>query len=153
MSVRRTLGAALAVTAACAASACVRSYGLRPESEWNETWVVLRWEPFVPPPEWSRDASLSPGRVLSVTYDLRAVDDVGRTLERTGIEGNEFSLTVWDARSESGEPRRIWWTVRPRILTTQGTRLGPWSQFTDPRVEGRASRVPLPEAFMAEIRR
>lgn len=153
MTARRVLRAALAVAAACTVSSCFARHGLRQESEWNETWAVLRWEPFVPPPEWSSDAALSPGRVLSVTYDLHVVDDLGRTLDRRGVEGNEFALTLWDARDESGEPRTIRWTVRPRLLTTRGTRLGPWSQSTDPGHEGRSPVVPLPANRMAVIRR
>jgi len=97
---------------------------------------MLRWEPFEIPPAWTADPAASPGEILRVTYELRVFgahgdlhfDDLTATELLVPVPYEEIGLQLW--------------TVRPRVETTHGVRLGPWSQFAIDEVAGRSPQAP-----------
>jgi len=141
--------AVLLAGAACAAG-CARHttfYGLRREAA-RRSDPLLRWEPFQPPREWSSDPTASPGDVLRVTYDVLVID--ARTARiayaRSGIEDPAHRVETYLPGSS------YVWTVRPRVETTHGVRLGPWSQAVYDDVAGRDPATPPSAAALQSIR-
>ena len=142
---------ALLFAAACSAG-CARHqtcYGLRQEpARFESGRPLLRWESFQPPPEWSSDPAASPGDVLRVTYDVVVVDvRSGRiAYARNGIRdlGHVVEATLPGSSKYA-------WTVRPRVETTHGVRLGPWSQAVHDDVAGRTPTVPPSVEMLAGI--
>jgi hypothetical protein len=144
---------ALVLAAAVCAGGCARHttcYGLRQEAaRVGSGQPLLRWEPFQPPLEWSADPAASPGEVLKVTYDVMVLDSrTGRiAYARSGIEDPAHRV-VTPLPSSS----KYAWTVRPRVETTHGVRLGPWSQKVFDDVAGRTPTVPPPVETLDAIR-
>lgn len=138
---RRT---ASALASILAASACLAGcgtttyYGLsvRPP-HLDAGRMVVSWEPFQIPPEWTSDPTASPGEVLRVTYEVRMLHDGRIEYERRGVATNELQVGM-----PPQDPRRYLWIVRARVETTHGVRLGPWSEDANDFIAGRQTAVP-----------
>jgi hypothetical protein len=141
-----SFGAALAGLVAAGCAATERSNrGLRQEVTETAGYVVLHWTPFEAPPEWSADPRLSPGEILGVTYDVRVQRDGRILLERTGVEGDSLPVGADLPPAPGGKRGFYRWTVRPRIRTTRGTRLGVWSQSDERDGDDRCPIIPVPD--------